>query len=118
MLHDNTVIPGRCPPNQLRIARDPFFQLQFESPASRVAMSPVSAASVASPAASTSSSERVLIVDAGAQYGKVIDRRVRELRVESVVEDITSVDADFVRVRNGVMPRILYVAFPSSGLDI
>jgi len=30
-------------------------------------------------------SERVAILDAGAQYGKVIDRRVRELNVESVV---------------------------------
>jgi len=29
--------------------------------------------------------ERVAILDAGAQYGKVIDRRVRELNVESVV---------------------------------
>lgn len=27
--------------------------------------------------------ERVAILDAGAQYGKVIDRRVRELNVES-----------------------------------
>ena len=30
-------------------------------------------------------SERVAILDAGAQYGKVIDRRVRELKVESVI---------------------------------
>lgn len=30
-------------------------------------------------------SERVAILDAGAQYGKVIDRRVRELNVESVL---------------------------------
>ena len=29
--------------------------------------------------------ERVAILDAGAQYGKVIDRRVRELNVESVL---------------------------------
>jgi hypothetical protein len=29
--------------------------------------------------------ERVAILDAGAQYGKVIDRRVRELCVESVL---------------------------------
>jgi len=29
--------------------------------------------------------ERVAILDAGAQYGKVIDRRVRELNVESVI---------------------------------
>lgn len=28
-------------------------------------------------------SERVAILDAGAQYGKVIDRKVRELLVES-----------------------------------
>jgi len=27
--------------------------------------------------------ERVAILDAGAQYGKVIDRKVRELQVES-----------------------------------
>ncbi|KAK6174661.1 hypothetical protein SNE40_017896 [Patella caerulea] len=31
------------------------------------------------------SPERVCILDAGAQYGKVIDRRVRELNVESVI---------------------------------
>ena len=31
------------------------------------------------------STERVAILDAGAQYGKVIDRRVRELNVESVL---------------------------------
>lgn len=30
-------------------------------------------------------SERVAILDAGAQYGKVIDRRVRELNVESQI---------------------------------
>ena len=30
-------------------------------------------------------SEKVAILDAGAQYGKVIDRRVRELNVASVV---------------------------------
>lgn len=30
-------------------------------------------------------SERVAILDAGAQYGKVIDRRIRELCVESVM---------------------------------
>lgn len=29
--------------------------------------------------------ERVAILDAGAQYGKIIDRRVRELSVESVI---------------------------------
>lgn len=28
-------------------------------------------------------SEKIAILDAGAQYGKVIDRRVRELKVES-----------------------------------
>lgn len=28
-------------------------------------------------------SEKVVILDAGAQYGKVIDRKVRELNVES-----------------------------------
>ena len=31
------------------------------------------------------SKNAVAILDAGAQYGKVIDRRVRELNVESVV---------------------------------
>jgi GMP synthase, putative (fragment) len=30
-------------------------------------------------------SEKVAILDAGAQYGKLIDRKVRELSVESVV---------------------------------
>ena len=33
----------------------------------------------------TDGSEKVAILDAGAQYGKVIDRRVRELNVESVL---------------------------------
>jgi len=32
-----------------------------------------------------SGTERIAILDAGAQYGKVIDRRVRELNVESVI---------------------------------
>lgn len=30
-------------------------------------------------------SEKVAILDAGAQYGKIIDRRVRELAVESII---------------------------------
>ena len=30
-------------------------------------------------------SQKIAILDAGAQYGKVIDRRVRELGVESVI---------------------------------
>lgn len=30
-------------------------------------------------------SEKIAILDAGAQYGKIIDRRVRELSVESVI---------------------------------
>ncbi len=29
--------------------------------------------------------EKVAILDAGAQYGKIIDRRVRELNVESFI---------------------------------
>ncbi|KAH7960956.1 hypothetical protein HPB49_025291 [Dermacentor silvarum] len=35
-------------------------------------------------------SERVAILDAGAQYGKVIDRRIRELCVESVMLPLTT----------------------------
>jgi len=33
----------------------------------------------------TTNTERIAILDAGAQYGKVIDRRVRELNVESIL---------------------------------
>ena len=48
-------------------------------------MSPAAATAVASPGKANRAGDLVAILDAGAQYGKVIDRRVRELGVESHV---------------------------------
>uniref|UniRef100_A0A336KJC2 CSON008806 protein n=1 Tax=Culicoides sonorensis TaxID=179676 RepID=A0A336KJC2_CULSO len=43
--------------------------------------------------------DRVLILDAGAQYGKVIDRKVRELQVESELLPLNT-SADVIKAGN------------------
>lgn len=43
--------------------------------------------------------DKVLILDAGAQYGKVIDRRCREAKVHSHVKSIEDINAYQIKVR-------------------
>lgn len=49
--------------------------------------------SSSSSSSSTSSHDRVVILDCGSQFGKVIDRKCRELKIESVVKPLETTSA-------------------------
>lgn len=59
-------------------------------------------------------SERVAILDAGAQYGKVIDRRVRELNVESVMLPLTT---PWKELQQGEYKALIISGGPGSVID-